>query len=190
MRNVVNFRPFLLTLFCSVAFVLTNPRFCQAASTDYVQGTNEWSIAGGYIQERTGNSTYLANVTLTRAVYVLDNTAVGVQVPVYFAHDDENAAGVGIQAMARYHFLNINRFSLFADILGGALYTTDDFPTGGTELNFTYAGGPGADFRLAPHLYLIAGFRFQHVSNGFIEGRDRNPILNSIGGYMGIKWTF
>jgi hypothetical protein len=161
-----------------------------AADSQFAKGTQTWTLSGGYTTERTGESTYLANATIARGFYFLDNAAFDVQVPIYFAHDDEIAGGFGLQALARYHFLNVQRFSLYADILGGILWTSDDFPTGGTEFNFTYAGGPGASYRMTEHAHLLAGFRFQHVSNGFIEGRDRNPILNSLGGYVGVMWTF
>jgi hypothetical protein len=69
------------------------------------------------------------------------------------------------------------------------LLTTDDFPTGGTAFNFTYAGGPGASYKLREGMVLIGGLRFQHISNGFIDGRDRNPVMNSFGGYVGLSWS-
>lgn len=155
------------------------------------KGTQSWSLTGGYTQERTGEEESLSNLTISRGYYFLNNVSIEAQVPIYFAHTEtEDAGGFGVQADARWHFLNIQRFSLYADILGGVLWTSEDFPTGGTEFNFTYAGGPGASFRLTDSTYLVAGYRFQHVSNGFIEGRDRNPIMNSLGGYVGVMWTF
>jgi hypothetical protein len=157
---------------------------------DFAKGTRYWVLVGAYTQERTGDDQYLASVAVGRGFFFLDNAAIEAQVPVYVAHDDETAGGIGFQALARYHLINIERFSFYADILGGMLWTSDDFPTGGTNFNFTYAGGPGASWRMNHNTFLICGYRFQHVSNGYIEGRDRNPIMNSIGGYVGLTWHF
>jgi opacity protein-like surface antigen len=162
----------------------------KASPPIFRKGTQTWTLSGAYTQERTGDDQYLAAFTLGRGLYVIDNAALDVQMPIYYAHDEQSAAGIGLQAVARYHFLNINRFSLYGDILGGLLWTSDDFPAGGTELNFTYAAGPGASFQLNERVHIIFGYRFQHISNGFIKGRDRNPIMNSLGGYIGLLWTF
>jgi hypothetical protein len=74
-------------------------------------------------------------------------------------------------------------------VLVGILFTCDDFPTGGTDINGTYGGGPGISWRLREGLRLDTGLRFEHVSNGFYAGRDKNPIFNSFGGYIGLMWT-
>ena len=152
-------------------------------------GTEYFSLSGAFQNERTGEDTYLATVSAGFGRYFADNAAFEWQIVGYGAHDDEDAIGLGGNALLRYHFLNIDRFSLYGDALAGAFVLSDDFPTGGTALNFTYAGGPGASWRLHDGVYLTGGIRFQHVSNGFIAGRDRNPIFNSFGGYVGLSWS-
>jgi hypothetical protein len=69
------------------------------------------------------------------------------------------------------------------------MYTSDNFPNGGTPFNGTYAGGPGISWRLRDGLHLDTGIRFEHVSNGFYAGRNRNPVFNSFGGYLGLMWS-
>ena len=38
--------------------------------------------------------------------------------------------------------------------------------------------------------FLLLGMRYQHISNAFIQGRDRNPVMNGWGGYGGVMFTF
>jgi hypothetical protein len=161
----------------------------QEEAAAFPKGTQFFSLSAAYQNERTGADIHLAMVTAGFGHYFLDNAAFELQLVGYQAHDEEDALGLGGNALARYHFLNFGAVSIYGDVLAGVFGTTNDFPTGGTCLNFTYAGGPGMDVRLQEGLYLDFGIRFQHVSNAFIEGRDRNPIFNSFGGYVGLMWT-
>lgn len=162
---------------------------CAESTAAFPKGLEFVALRVLYQGERKGKDVYLANVTASVGHYVLDNAAFEVQLVGYGAHDEDDSVGAGLNALGRYHFINLGRFSLYGDILGGALCTSDDFPTGGTGLNFTYAGGPGLSIHLKDGLYLDGGVRFQHLSNAFIEGRDRNPIFNSFGGYIGLMWA-
>ena len=155
----------------------------------FPRGMEYYRLQAGYQNERTGADQHLATVVFSRGGYFLDNAAAELQLVGVNGHDEEESFGVGINALAKYHFINLGRFSLYGDVLAGAFWVSQDFPTGGTELNFTYAGGPGLSYKIREGLFLDGGIRFQHVSNFFIEGRDRNPIFNSFGGYVGLMWT-
>jgi len=155
----------------------------------FPRGTEYYRLQGSYQNERSGADEHLATIGVAAGHYFLDNAAFEFQFLGYNGHDEEDGFGVGINALARYHFINVGRFSLYGDVLGGIFWTSADFPTGGTELNFTYAGGPGLSYRIREGLYLDGGIRFQHVSNFYIQGRDRNPVFNSFGGYVGLMWT-
>jgi len=159
------------------------------AETDFTQGTREFSLTAGFVNERSGEDRNLTFITAGWGKYFIDNAVAEFQIQGIYSHDDENGYGGLVGGALRYHFINRDWFSFFGEFQGGAMWTSEDFPTGGTELNFTYSGGPGATIRLRKGLYLIGEFRFQHVSNAFIEGRDRNPIFNSFGGYIGLMWT-
>jgi opacity protein-like surface antigen len=152
-------------------------------------GTEYYRLQAAYQNQRQGENQYIATGTFAFGHYFLDNAGFEVQLNGYNAHDNEDGYGVGINVLAKYHFVNVGRFSLYGDVLGGCFWVSQDFPTGGTEFNFTYAGGPGLSYKIRDGLYLDGGIRFQHVSNFFIEGRDRNPIFNSFGGYVGLMWT-
>jgi len=169
----------------------TTPAATPPASTAaFPKGTEYFTLAAGFQNERNGANEYLASVITGFGRYFWDNAGFELQVVGYHGHDgDDNTVGLGGNALARYHFLNFGRASIYGDVLGGVFLMSDNFPSGGTGFNFTYGGGPGLSWRLRDGLYLDGGLRFQHVSNGFVEGRDRNPIFNSFGGYVGLTWT-
>ena len=183
----------LVTVFVGASGVAAAPATAPAETSSdsdaaFPKGAEFLTLYSGYQNERTGEAQFLATVTGGVGHYFLDNAAIELQGVGYYAKDEEDGLGIGLNALARYHFINVGRFSLYGDVLGGIFWTSQDFPTGGTEFNFTYAGGPGLSYKLADRVYLNGGLRFQHVSNGFIEGRDRNPIFNSFGGYVGLMW--
>lgn len=186
---------FVLALLMTVSPILADdpatqeqPATQKKPNTDFVKGTETFSLHVNYQNERTGEDIYLAAVTLGWSKYYINNGAIELQVVGYHGHDEEDSLGIGGNILGRYHFLNFGRLSIYGDVLAGLFVMSNDFPTGGTCLNFTYAGGPGLSYRLRDGLFLDGGMRFQHVSNGFIEGRDRNPIFNSVGGYVGLTW--
>jgi opacity protein-like surface antigen len=167
----------------------TEPAAKEKTPAAFPVGTEYYRLQGAYQNERHGENQYIATGTFAWGHYFLDNAGFEIQLNGYDAHDEEDGYGIGINVLAKYHFVNVGRFSLYGDVLGGAFWVSQDFPTGGTELNFTYGGGPGLSYKIRDGLYIDGGIRFQHVSNFFIEGRDRNPIFNSFGGYIGVMWT-
>jgi hypothetical protein len=174
----------------SVVVVLFGGGAARAdAPPEFARGAEFFSLRAAYQNERTGEDISLASVVAGAGYYALDNAAIELQFVGYRAHDKGDSAGAGANVLGRYHFLNFDRFSIYGDVLGGIFYLCDDFPTGGTAFNFTYGGGPGLSIRLRDGLHLDGGVRFQHVSNVFIAGRDRNPIFNSFGGYVGVMWS-
>ena len=165
-----------------------SPAESPAAPKPFPKGMEDFTITINYQNERRGANISLSSVALGWDKYAIDNGVLGYQVLGYYTHDDEDGLAIGFNAYGRYHVLNFDRFSIYGDILGGVFVGTEDFPTGGTALNFTYAGGPGLMYRINDNTHIMGGMRFQHVSNLFIEGRDRNPIFNSFGGYVGLMW--
>jgi len=110
----------------------------------------------------------------------------------------DDAAGAGFNLLGRYHFYQEDRLSFFAEGGAGVLETNFSVPDGprannedGTNFNFTLHAGLGANYRLQGNTYLTGALRYMHVSNAGIDGSsDRNPGLDSIGGYVGLMFTF
>lgn len=158
--------------------------------TLFPAGTQTLSTELHYMTEYKGEPESLASVNLGLDWYLVDRAALGLELPVYLAHDEDgNTLGAGLDLVGRYHFLEAGKFTFFGDIGVGVMETADDWPAGGTRLNFTYMAGLGITYQLSQRISLIAGARYQHVSNANIEGRDRNPALNSFGGHIGLLFT-
>jgi hypothetical protein len=77
------------------------------------------------------------------------------------------------------------RVRLFAEVSGGLLYTGTPVPARTTTFNFLDQAGFGVRVAGSPRLWWLAGYRFQHISNG---GRIRpNPGINFNFVYFGFS---
>lgn len=90
----------------------------------------------------------------------------------------------------RFHFLEYERLSLFAEGFVGFYYADRKFPPGGTHFNYTTGGGLGATFRIDQNVHLYGAARYLHASNARIHGDDENPSVDAFGGYVGVMFTF
>ncbi|MFG0325765.1 MAG: acyloxyacyl hydrolase [Phycisphaerales bacterium JB037] len=106
----------------------------------------------------------------------------------YFAQRDDNAFGANLTMVTRWHFVNRDAWTVFADAGVGLLTTTDNVPAAGTSLNFTPRVGIGMTARLddGPARF-VAGLRWHHVSNARIFGEDSNPSRDAGFIYFGIS---
>jgi hypothetical protein len=50
--------------------------------------------------------------------------------------------------------------------------------------------GLGATVPIADKLDFIGGVRFFHLSNANMHGRDENPAINGVQGYVGLMWRW
>ena len=109
----------------------------------------------------------------------------------YFDQPGDNAFGLNVCLVFRWHFLSRETWSLYADAGGGVLVSTDLVPDGGTGFNFTPRIGVGGTFQLGESANrLVVGVRWDHISNARIEGEDRNPSRDGIMGYAAIQFPF
>ncbi|CAA9419964.1 MAG: hypothetical protein AVDCRST_MAG64-2816 [uncultured Phycisphaerae bacterium] len=103
-------------------------------------------------------------------------------------NDDTTALGGNLGL--RFHFLEYERLSLFAEGAVGFYYANRKFPPGGTHFNFVSQGGLGATFRVYDNVHLYGAARYVHASNARIHGGDENPSVDAFGGYVGVLFTF
>lgn len=156
----------------------------------FPKGTREALVRVTHTEERSGKSEIISSVSAGLGYYVLDDLAVIGEFVGYKLKDDEDGVGFGFNIGARRHFVHFARASIFVEGAGGILGSTEEFPETGTKFNFNYYAGVGTSVELSPGLRLELSARFQHMSNGFIRGRSRNPATNQLGGAVGFSYRF
>jgi hypothetical protein len=77
----------------------------------------------------------------------------------------------------RWNFAPRPRWSAFAELSMGGLWTTREIPEGTSRANFTAHWGGGARLRASPTQSAVIAYRLQHISNGNLL--DGNPGVNA-----------
>lgn len=99
--------------------------------------------------------------------------------PVIALRQPQHAFGFTVSPLhLRWNFAPVRspRMRVFAEASGGIVYTNHAVPAGTTAFNFIDQSGFGVRLETSANLAWLAGYRFQHISNG---GRVRpNPGVN------------
>lgn len=96
----------------------------------------------------------------------------------------------GFTILLRRRVHETRRASTFVEAGPGISYASRPTPAGGTRMNYLFQAGLGTLIRMAPAGYLVAGARYLHLSNNSLAGRDRNPDIQAVGGYLGTLLLF
>ena len=113
---------------------------------------------------------------------------VGLQ-PLYQRYlEPHDAFFAGLGLTGRYHFLSLGRFVPYAEAAGFAGGTDLRIEEIDSDFTFLVWAGAGASFFVTERAALYAGYRWQHVSNGNIEVRNRG--LESHTGVVGVSFFF
>ena len=171
----------------------SNGRSDPSHGEQFPRGTWTLQVDGAFLRARTNpRFEQFAGGHVGVGYYVLDRLSINADVPVYWVNQSgPNAVAGGFDLLARWHFVERGRLSLYLDGGAGFLVADHDVPRGGTHFNFTPQIGIGATWLLDDHTYLIGGARLLHLSNAGIDGHDRNPSVDgSLMGYVGIGWRF
>jgi hypothetical protein len=186
----------LLLAHCAAAQTApaSSPARDSATTELFPAGDFTFDLTGQYIHEVTNQRReQLSGGSVGGSYYLVDRTAVVVQFPFYSVDQREgsDAFAGGLTLLARYHFLEFDRCTLFIDGGAGALLADNHVPPGGTNFNFTPQVGLGFTYHLMDKLDLIAGARYFHLSNAGIDGGNHNPGINgALQGYGGLMWKF
>ena len=166
-----------------------------ASAEDFDKGSWKLQFTSSYISSsNTGfddGSAKGGQAAVGAGYYFLDNVGAYVDLVGYGLSQDEpdvDAWGGGLNLLLRWHFLRGQHWSVYADGGTGIVQFNEDFPAGGTQFNFIERVGLGASFRLDTNLHLIGGVRYLHLSNARIRGRDENPAMDSVEGYIGLMF--
>lgn len=104
----------------------------------------------------------------------------------YVAQPGPNAFGGGLDLQIRWHFIAMETWSVFFDIGGGILGTTEPVPKNGSSFNFTPNIGFGATFALDESTRLYVGARWFHISNAGLYAK--NPGRENSSVWVGLSF--
>ncbi len=172
------------------------PPVREAQREPFAEGSSYWQVTGSYYSayEFGEDDVDGGLLRVGYAKYVWDNVAIVAELAGYYLDPnqfpEDEVFGAGFNLLARWHFLNFESFSIFADGGAGIAWFDSDFPAGGTQFNFTPQAGLGATWKLSDSMHLIGGARYLHISNASIEGRDNNPGFDGVEYYVGLMFTF
>jgi lipid A 3-O-deacylase len=105
---------------------------------------------------------------------------------LYISQPDDDALGLNLALLGRWHFIRKQNWSLYVDGGAGIMQTTNDVPIKGASFNFTPQAGAGATIQLQDQRSLMLGLRWHHISHADLFGN--NPGRDSIMGYVGLHF--
>lgn len=98
--------------------------------------------------------------------------------PVLAQFSPSHLYGAGVAPIVwRWNFVPHRKWSAFAELSMGGLWTTDPIPEKTQSANFTAHWGGGVRIHASGGHSLVIGYRFQHFSNG--NQLRSNPGVNS-----------
>ena len=177
-------------IFVPLLLILAGTQAVPAnASPDRVA---EWQVAAGFarsvslLQSAAGRTYALGTVGWGREL--TDDLALGPfrgrfawaieATPVFVQFEPARIYGVGFAPLVwRWNFPAQPKWSAFAELSMGGLWTTDRIPENTARVNFTAHWGGGIRVRQRDRHSLLLAYRFQHFSNG--NQFSANPGVNS-----------
>jgi hypothetical protein len=140
--------------------------------------TRSWLINGGLATDF--NDTNAARVGVGISYFVADDVSFDAELNLlYFNQPEDDALGVNLNFMIRWHALrnNARTWSLYFDAGVGLMGSNEDVPDHGSRFSFTPQLGAGMSFQIAGDSRLYVGTRWHHVSNANIF--EANPGIDT-----------
>lgn len=108
--------------------------------------------------------------------------------PLFAQTSPSGAYGVGVSPVVwRWNFAPRPRWSAYAEMAFGGLFTSDAVPEGTRRANFMAHWGLGVRLRRTPSQAFVLAYRFQHLSNG--NQSPENPGVNAHVALAGYSWS-
>ncbi len=154
------------------------------------QGSWRWNVQGGFGAEFEETDKRFGLGGLSFSYFIADDFSIDFEFNgLYFDQPTaENAGGFNLNVVLRKHVLARDDWSLFVDIGGGVMETSDAVPAGGSSFNFVAQAGVGVSFDISDEVRLLTGVRWHHISNG--RTFDNNPAQDSLYAYAGLSFPF
>lgn len=162
----------------------------QSEPTFGTKGQKHWYVQGAAAttldrEEAFPQRFALAGAGLSK--FLFDGHSINLELnTIYFSQPDDDALGLNLALLMRWHFLRKSNWSLFIDGGAGVMGTTSDVPSKGASFNFTPQAGAGVNIKLKEQRRLMLGLRWHHISHADLFGA--NPGRDSIMGYVGVQF--
>ena len=119
------------------------------------------------------------------------NLAIVISAPLYYVEQRGSDAWLlGATWGVRWRVLTRGRASIFVEVEVGVSKAETYTPPRGTRFNYLALGGAGVAVRLVRNTHLLTGFKWVHVSNNGLAGRDRNPDIEAVGPHIAVLTRF
>ncbi|MEO1144772.1 MAG: acyloxyacyl hydrolase [Cyanobacteria bacterium J06638_22] len=161
----------------------------EASPVFGADGSERWYIHGGGATTLGGDTSRFGLVGAGASHFFADGHSINLELnSMVFDQPGDDAVGLNLSAILRWHFVREADWSLYIDGGAGILGTTNDVPRRGSSFNFTPQVGGGTTIRLNDEQRLMVGVRWHHISNADLF--SGNPGLDTIFGYVGLNLPF
>ena len=171
-------RPMLVALEASTDLSPT----VSAAMDDAVRGTTDpfakgmryWSITAGASRDTSIGTMPLTQININQ--YVAHRLALVYGGMFGYINAQRTPAGVliGPDLGLRWQWIAAGRWSTYLEGLVGAVWQTEPLTEQSLRFNFDLQPGTGATYRLNERTLVQGGFRWHHLSNARVRGKDHN----------------
>lgn len=182
----------LLSILQPIALADSPPPERSPESTNIFgnQGEKRWYTQGAFATTLDNNESFPRRLGLVGAglsKFFVNGHSVNLELnTIYFDQPGNNAVGLNLALLGRWHMIRQTNWSLFIGGGAGVMGTTSDVPEKGASFNFTPQAGAGATFALENNRRLLVGVNWHHISHADLFGS--NPGRDSIMGYVGIDF--
>jgi lipid A 3-O-deacylase len=162
----------------------------QSETTFGTKGQKYWYVQGAAATTLDREEAFPQRFGLVGAglsKFLFDANSINLELnTIYFSQPDDDALGLNLALLMRWHFLRKTNWSLFIDGGAGVMATTSDVPSKGASFNFTPQAGAGINIKLKEQRRLMLGLRWHHISHADLFGA--NPGRDSLMGYVGVQF--
>ncbi|PSB07775.1 acyloxyacyl hydrolase [Pleurocapsa sp. CCALA 161] len=154
------------------------------------KGQKQWYVQGAAATTLDRKEAFpqrfgLAGAGLSK--FLFDGHSINLELnTIYFSQPNNDALGLNLALLMRWHFLRKTNWALFIDGGAGIMGTSSDVPSKGASFNFTPQAGAGINIKLKNQRRLMLGLRWHHISHADLFGA--NPGRDSIMGYVGVQF--
>lgn len=154
------------------------------------KGQKHWYMQGAAATTLDNNESSPGRLGLVGAglsKFLFDGHSINLELnTIYFNQPENNALGLNLALLMRWHFVRQPNWALYLDGGAGVMGTTSDVPSQGASFNFTPQLGGGASIKLKNEQRLMLGLRWHHISHADLFGN--NPGRDSLFGYVGLQF--